>query len=300
MSLLNRPSDGIYPVLIALFKLLENEKGGLPKDQLLALCAPPAHCTGATDHASNTLNTWLSFGLFERKKDDVIAIHSDIPSKERKLAHLKRLARKMVLSKENNEDLWATEKSRAADFTRTLCWFLAQDAWTMEATSWDRVERQIRTQLPDGADILRNDTRWPGFKEWAEFLGFGWRSHVSKGTTPDPTDAVRETLPVVFGKQKSLSPGDFTARLAEQLPVLDGGAYRLEVEKILNSTDDADSWRSAPDGQISSSLSRALLRLSEEGSLILELKADSSERVALTGRESRPIKEISAFILPGK
>lgn len=298
MSLLNRPSDGIYPVLIALFKLLE--KGSLPKEQLLALCAPPAHCTGSTDHAGNTLNTWLSFGLFERKKDDVIGIHSDIPLKERKSTNLRRLARKIVLNKENNQDLWATEKSRAADFTRTLCWFLAQDAWTTEVTGWDRVERQIRAQLPDGVDILRNDARWPGFKEWAEYLGFGWRSHVSKGTNADPTEAVRAALPEVFGKQKSLSPDDFVGRLAEQLPVLDRGAYRLEIEKILNSTDDADSWRSPSEGQLSSSLSRALLRLSEERSLILELKADSPKRLILTGRDYRPIREVSAFILNSK
>jgi hypothetical protein len=172
----------------------------------------------------------------------------------------------------------------------------------MEATGWDRIQRKIGAQLPEreDIDILRNGERWPGFKEWAEYLGFGWKSHVSKGTTADPTEAVRDALPDVFGKQKSLSPNDFIARLAEQLPVLDGGTYRLEVEKILKSTDDSDSWRGPSEGQLSSSLSRALLRLSVERSLILELKADSTKRVALTGRDYRPIREVSAFILTGK
>lgn len=293
MSLLNRPSDGIYPVLIAIFQLVLSRKN-LAKEQLLKLCAPPEVCS--QDHVSTTLNTWTSLGLFDVKSDGTVTIHPDILGSERKPEYLRRITRRLALDPKNNLDLWAKEDSRSADFTLGLSWFLAQDAWTTEINGWDQAQEVFRYQLPDGKVVFQNDTRWPSFKEWASYLGFGWSPRISRGITPDPTDAVRDALPAVFGKHKVLPAKDFIRQLGEVLPVLDGGDYRRQVEGFLLTRDDEYSWKALPEGHLSTSLSRALIRLQEEGILRHLLKADSIHRVKLTGRGGNQVlNDISEF-----
>jgi hypothetical protein len=293
MSLLNRPSDGIYPVLIAIFQLLLNRKS-LAKDQLLKLCAPPEACS--QDHATNTLNTWTSLGLFDVKPDGAITIHPDILGSERKPENLRRITRRLVLDPKNNADLWAKEDSRSADFTLALSWFLAQDAWTTELGGWNQAEELSLYQMPSGKSVFQNDTRWAGFKDWASYLGFGCTPRFSPGITPDPTEAIRDVLPAVFEKHKILPAKDFIRQLGMELPVLDGGDYRIQVEALLLSRNDQHSWKALSEGQVSTSLSRALIRLHEEGVLRHNLKADIKDRVKLTGRGSRQIRnDVSEF-----
>ena len=293
MSLLNRPSDGIYPVLIAIFQLLLSRKS-LAKDQLLKLCAPPEACS--QDHANNTLNTWTSLGLFDVKPDGTVTIHPDILGSERKPENLRKITRRLVLDPKNNADLWAKEDSRSADFTLGLSWFLAQDAWTTELGGWNQAEELSIYQMPSGKSVFQNDTRWPGFKDWASYLGFGCNPRFSQGITPDPTEAIRDVLPSVFGKQKILPAKDFIRQLGIELPVLDGGDYRNQVEGLLLSRKDQHSWKSLPEGHLSTSLTRALIRLHEEGVLRHNLKADKKDHVILTGRSGKQIRnDVSEF-----
>jgi hypothetical protein len=293
MSLLNRPSDGIYPVLIAIFQLLLSRKS-LAKEQLLKLCAPPEACS--QDHANNTLNTWTSLGLFDVKTDGTITIHPDILGSERKPENLCKITRRLVLDPKNNADLWAKADSRSADFTLALSWFMAQDAWTTELGGWNQAEELSLYQMPSGKPVFQNDTRWPGFKDWASYFGFGCNPRFSQGITPDPTEAIRDVLPLVFGKQKLLPAKDFIRQLGIELPVLDGGDYRSQVEALLLSRNDQHSWKSLPEGHLSTSLTRALMRLHEDGILRYSLKADSIHRVKLTGRRGNQIlNDISEF-----
>ncbi|MCB1129530.1 MAG: hypothetical protein KDN05_00275 [Verrucomicrobiae bacterium] len=293
MSLLNRPSDGIYPVLIAIFQLLLNRKS-LSKEQLLRLCAPPEACS--QDHANNTLNTWSTLGLFDVKSDGTVTIHADVVGSDRKPENLRKIARRLVLDPRNNADLWAKEESRSADFTLGLSWFLAQDSWTTELGGWNQAEDLSLRQMPSGKAVFQNDTRWSGFKDWASYLGFGCNPRFAAGITPDPTEAIRDSLPAIFGKKKSFPAKDFIRHLAEVLPVLDDGEYRRQVEALLRSQDGQHAWKVLPEGQLSTSLSRALIRLHEEGVLRYSLKADSVHRMKLTGRGgSQVLGDISDF-----
>jgi hypothetical protein len=296
MSLLNLPTDGIYPVLVAIYPLFIFSKKNLTKDQLRNLCAPPAACHQG--HITGTLNTWISLGLFEARPDGTISIHPDILGSERKPENLRRVARRLALDPKNNPDLWATEGARAGDFTSALAWFLAQDAWTTAIKGCKEADSILIHQLPSKEIRFQNSTRWNGFNQWSAFLGFSLPPQVSKGVTPDPTEAIRDALPAVFGKQKTLRAKDFIRQLGEILPVLDGGDYRLQVESVLLSQDGQNSWKALPEGHLSTSLSRALIRLHEDGLLIHSLKADSIHRVKLTGRGGNQIREdISEFSL---
>jgi hypothetical protein len=138
-----------------------------------------------------------------------------------------------------------------------------------------------------------NDTRWAGFAAWAPFLGFGW-SAVSRPLVVDPTQAIRHQLPQVFGEETELTQRQFFDRLADRLPVLDGGTYRLEVEaKFL-----AGRWERPAEGVLSESLSAALERLSAAGILELEDRADA-ERKTLTGPAGRQTRTFSHVVLRG-
>lgn len=299
MSLLNRPSDGIYSVLIVIYKLLL-EEGAMPKERIVGLCTPPPPNDGTM--VAVTLNTWLDFGLFDELPGGNISLSKTIPRADHTLANLPRLARRLVLLEENNPDLWGSEKAKAADFTRALCWLLAQDVYKVELLGWqpaqDLLMKQVPASLRPGIDrgLIQNDTRWNGLKAWGVWLGFGWLGKHPKGVfIIDPTSAVQEALPRIFGRKHSMLASEVVAGLAEDLPVLDEGSYRKKVEAKLVEHTGPDAWQSQPDGQISTSLSRALLRLMKAGVLKDELKSDSKDRISLTGREQRTVQQVSHF-----
>ena len=112
----------------------------------------------------------------------------------------------------------------------------------------------------------------------------------------DPTLAIQDALPAVFGRKQSMPALEVVESLAEMLPVLDGGKYRKKVEAKLADHSGADAWRPPPDKHLSTSFSRALLRLDEMGTLKFEHKDDAKDRILLTGREQRCVGRVSHFV----
>ncbi len=303
MSLLNLPSVGLHGVLAAIYRLLGTERKPVPRERLEALCGPE-HGVKPT-HLSNTVRNWVKIGLFVEDGEG-IALDHGLSAEERRPGALPRVARRYVLHADNNRDLWANEEAHAADFTRALGWLLAQDVYETELTGWPTAERRVQAQLPkDRLDennkdkkFIVNDTRWNGLKAWASWLGFGWRGlHPNSVLTIDPTEAVRDALPQIFHGRKPLAAEAVVAGLADILPVLDGGVYRLAVEEEFLKRTGTDAWQSPPEGQLSTSLSRALLRLVQDGTLRTENRADAPGRVRLTGRKLAVIETFSHFRL---
>jgi len=300
MSLLNRTNDGLHSVLIAIFKLLLI-KGKLPRQELLDLIAPPT-LVADQDMAKKTLNRWVQLGLFQKGADDGISLGEDKKSKPT-IDSLTSLARSLALKPENNSDFLDAEPQGAGDFTRAITWLLAQNAWTLDSRNWEVIKPQIEQQCPAGLTILKNDTRWQGLKPWSCFLGFAWSAKAQNGEllVPDPTEAVRDALPQIFGKAKALEARFMVDALAQAIPVLDGGTYQQKLEAELKKTQGPDAWRPPPNGQLSTSLTRALLRLQEEKCLTGKKVADSDQqiRVFLSGRNNQIIAEYSHFSLIG-
>ena len=296
MSLLNITNDGKRGVLVAIYRLLLAEKS-LERDRLLSLCAPAGLCD--PKHARGTLNTWVELGLFESSGDVTnpkISISQLVPKEERREDLLSVWASRRALAPENNERFWETEDSRCADFTRAVAWLLAQDVYEAEHSSWPIVQAIMKIQMPGSDGIFgQNDTRWNGLRAWAPFLGFGRMVTVGKPLIIDPTGALRHALPIIFGKRTTLAADEFLASVAEFLPVLDQGAYRQLVENKLREHESPDGWLSPPTGQLSTSLSRALLRVTSDGTLRGEKRADATARARLTGRKREVISEFSHF-----
>ncbi len=129
---------------------------------------------------------------------------------------------------------------------------------------------QYATNRSTGTTIVQNDTRWNGLRAWMPYLGF---ARVTSRWDIDPTDALRDTLPEVFGSASRLIAAEFLERAASTLPVLDGGKYRQNVESVLKES----SWPKPEPGSLSTSLSRALLRLEREGTIKLEQLSDTGK-----------------------
>ena len=150
--------------------------------------------------------------------------------------------RRLVLAPKNNEDLVRVEPGQAADFTRALCWVLAQDPFQFTTGNYrDCVSPMEIDQFHDEPSAFSpNETRWDGFRDWAPLLGFGWNSSLSLSPRfiADPTEAVADALPSVFGTRTELPEADFFRGLAGVLPVVDGGTYRMSVEARLSG-----KWR---------------------------------------------------------
>jgi len=307
MSILNRDSDGLYSVLVAIYKLIISQ-GPLERERLISLCAPKSLVPWPKDNkgedtysilqVNKTLIRWGQLGLFQDLHGE-ISLNKNINKDDRTLNRLSFIARERLMDQENNERFWENEDSGASDLTRSLAWCLAQDVYDFEYSSWDDAKKLIDFQVSkDFAPIFQNDTRWASLRDWIPFLGFGYFSKKAR-LIIDPTPAVRDALPEIFRKSSTLEGHHFLSQLAKVLPVVDGGEYRRQVEDRLRKTTGPNAWQPLPSGQISTSLSRAVMGLISSGVLQCETASDSgsrsgsSVRMILTGRNRRILENYS-------
>src|SRR5881275_299649 len=135
MSILNRPSDGLLSVLLALRRALI-AYGPQPETRLLELCAPNSDALSDPGMARRTLTRWKQFGLFvDNDNDGVIALGSMVKRIEPDdLTGLRSALLRLVLAAENNPSLTSdrdgdeearAEKSKASDFSLAASWALA-------------------------------------------------------------------------------------------------------------------------------------------------------------------------------
>lgn len=271
MTILNRPSDGLYNVLISIYKVLD-KYGSKSKEELKSLLSP-----GEISDAqvTNTLNRWIQLGLFAEDKESVCIRDEYARNKNETLddfiSRFPFILRDLIFLKKNNDNFWNSSQSASADFSRGMSWLLAQDVYSFPTNSHDAVQKVEISQLIDpSTHVLQNNTRWNGLCHWATYLGFAW---WGRDLVIDPTVALRENLPRVFGQTRVQAASKFLKSTANFLPVLDFGAYRQDVENALNPA----NWIKPPKFHLSTSLSRAIKRLEVSGDISLEYRSDAGE-----------------------
>jgi hypothetical protein len=296
MAILNRESDGLVSVLVAIVRA-SIAIGPTSKTKLLDIVSPLSIDDGKNDQkkARNTLNRWFELGLYIETEKGEWRLEEECRSQIKKLgatpAVIAHVARQIVLTSRNNRNFWSDTENKSADFTRAAAWMLAQDVHLFIPTSHSVVEKLCNDQAPPDVILLQNDTRWAGYVSWATFLGFG-RSDTGKasgGFITDVTPVVRFHLHDVLPKRGEVAIDDFIGSLASAIPVLDGGSYRTEVESKLKP----EKWKRSKEGELSTSLSRALLRLRESGDLRFESRSDAGRQMKLIGREGRVVESIT-------
>lgn len=274
MTILNTANDGFFNVLIVLLQVVARD-GPLDEGQLLWRCKTEP--TADDQRLRQTLRRWTQLGLFQ-EQDKQIALAPE----DRDLGRLPARCRDLLFREDNNQNFWEQKDSGASDFTRALAFVLAQDIYTADFEKFESIQALEQRQVPEqGRRVFQNDVRWNGLRFWGDYLGFFWVDHRR---WPDPTAAVREELPAVFGGARDLPAAEFLDRLAGRLPVLDGGRWRIEVEQAL----DPAAWhRPAQDNLLSTSLSRALWRLAQPGGPIrLDWRSDAAGGRFLQGAHS--------------
>jgi hypothetical protein len=293
VSVLNQASDGLYTVLIVLVRTIVRFGPRSREDLILA-------CGGAVDavdtsQLAQTLNRWTELGLFGQE-DGCLTIAEPYRSGLGKTAddaeaRLPRIVRTVAMLSENNERFWEREKSRSADLSRAVAWMLAQDVYALDGNV-KKLAVLEEAQIVDSAKqtIGKNDTRWNGLKAWMLYLGF---ARDGMQWVVDPTEALRDALPDIFGPSRELTGPAFVDRAAAVLPVLDGGAYRTQVEASLKER----AWPRPRAGLLSSSLSRAIQRLDREGAISLANRSDTPGVVTLTGTNMRTWRDVSHVAL---
>lgn len=286
MTVLNIASDGYFNVLIVLYRAIDTF-GAMEKDRLLTLCS--AGPDSDTTRLRQTLTRWTQLGLFidqEGQIDLSSEIKKTKPTKGNKASSettlLPHHVRRKVFQAENNEGFWDSERTLCADLTRGLAFLLAQDIYSVDIGSHVAIQQIEKLQVRDeDRRILQNDVRWNGLQSWGRYLGFLWQGNRR---FIDPTRALREDLSLVFSDTEILSATDFMSRVADVLPVLDGGRYRIEVESVL----DPASWKKPTrEDLLSTSLSRALWRLTQNGDLFFETRADAGDGRTLQRSEGQ-------------
>jgi hypothetical protein len=280
MSLLNLTVDGLPNVLVVLYSTVALARSPLTIDEVLDIVAPAGVVTDPR-MARVTLNRWTELGLFRLDDSGERVILTEAPETDMKsdvgIVRAARIAaRQCALSEANNPELWARESARAADLTRSLAWLLAQDVYRMRFS--DAQSLEIEQIAHDDLRLMQNDTRKNGLQFWGHFLGF---VRQPGGGDVDPTLAVRETLPACIAAGEEMPAAEFVELLAQHLPVLDGGVYRVAVEAQLES----NALPPLQPGQLSTSLSRAMFSLMIDQTLQFENKADVGRSIVFTGRD---------------
>jgi hypothetical protein len=286
MTILNRESDGLYSILLTLASGIAREKT-ISRDDLLRIYSPLSE-TGSS-RVNGTLNRWITLGLFS-EEGDKIRFNVEIKRGESPLSFSDRLpniCRKLALNPDHVNPLWPEDGriseegvGLTADLCRGLAWCLSQDIYTLPS-SYRELEILIKEQIKPGRFVFLNDTRWPGLRDWARFLGFATGDDTSFFF--DPTAAVSSELAEVTKQGDTIQALEFVERLSKRLPVFDTGSYRLEVEEALRP----ERWSSPPTGQLSTALSFALRRLQKQGVIGLVTLADAGSRLTLTRQNGR-------------
>lgn len=282
MTVLNTPSDGSFNVLMVLFRALK-EMGPLEDEELRSYCG--AKLANHPERLRHTVNKWIALGLFRLGDDGKVCLGESLEfrrGKEATTAELASLVRRVIFYESNNQAFWDSEKCACADLTRGLAWLLAQEIYGAEVGRTVAIQALESGQLTDVAHrLVRNNTRLEALRAWGLALGFLWNDDAPM---IDPTAAVGDDLEQIFSGSAELSATQLQNRIAALIPVMDGGKYRVEVEKALNPA----TWAGPASPEIlSTSLSRALWRLNDEGRLALEHRSDAGDIRVLQGANGR-------------
>lgn len=296
MSIINNAHGGSqYAVLAAFYQVLRaSPKNTLPREKLMALCAPATLQTGdAPDPRSKApkeLRAWLDLGLLmEQPVGDTTEISLNANYFNTKNMPLRQAARRCLQAAENNRDL-SSRDERAVDLTLLAALLLALDVYNNADISTRNLEVLVNQFLPDFRLNKTNEVPIvPGYLSW-----LGYAQQITRDSYAiDPTDAIREELPFLMQPGEQLSIGDALQRLNRTLPVLDGGTYRQQVEERIS----LHGWHPLSANRLSTSLSRALLRLQLSGIINMKAESDASGAMQLTGRNGSVLRTVTHLTL---
>ena len=179
------------------------------------------------------------------------------------------------------------EYQGAPDLRAGLSWLLEQSP--MEPLHWEENVQDLTTP-----EVLKNDTRWNGFRTWATFLGFG-RIATSLHTSgrgdrllSNPFDAVHAALRAAVKSGERLgSPipfGHLLTAMHDELPVF----LRRDIGKAEGPN------------VVAPGIAYGFLGLEHRGILTLQRQSDSAGAIGLPDPfDSKVIRYVSSATIDG-
>jgi hypothetical protein len=252
--------------------LIAEGESGVDETELARLLRPPSlqrqQSSDEEDSAGTMVNQVLTelraLGLIKRDKNGKVT--PNVPTHDDADDTFLEFVEQRLLNPER------AEKCGQGRIPAALAWFLLQDP--TQPLTWGR-NYQANIEVDCGPDVnsfdLTNAARFQQFVYWARYLGFAWRLELQGVNVvfPDPTAALTRHLPTIAGKKGRMPIQDVINKLAQLLPVLEGGTARLAVESYLSQE------KRRPAEQLSRSTSMALECLELLGRLVLERLADA-------------------------
>lgn len=287
MALLNPPELRASMMCVIVLYLAQCRGQRDERTRIIDAISPPSLTESPENHqldANRNLVSAVDIGLAVRDGDRVVLSPESTKAARKGTAEITALIRRHILSEDLNTAAWGSQEG-ARDLTNALAWFLtfgpAEAPARMEGElpsvkSQQEVDFGPRHGDDDASGWpISNSTRWNAFQRWACSLGFAWRSPAGR-LMPDPTPAVRDSIPAVFERESTLDGRSFVTALGGQLPVLESGAYRRFVE---------ENWSRSRElnGDLSAATTDALRRLETSGHLTFEDRADAPRVARVDG-----------------
>ena len=288
MALLNPPELRASMMSVIVLYLAQCRGQSDKRARIVDAISPPSLTESPKKHQRDTIRNLASaveIGIAIRDGDRVRLNPESTNAARKGSSAIARLIRQRVLSEDLNTASWGRQEG-ARDLTNALAWFLTFSPTNAPARMEGdppsvkaHQEADFGTRYDADHDAsgwpISNSTRWNAFQRWACSLGLAWRSPSGR-LVPDPTPAVRDSIPAIFESETTLDGRSFVAALGTQLPVLDRGAYREFVE---------ENWkRSSESGAaLSTATTDALRRLEATGHLTFEDRADAPRETRADG-----------------
>ena len=280
MALLNPPELRASMMSVIVLYLAQCRGQRNERARIVDAISPPSLTESPQKHqldATRNLTSAIEIGLVIRDGDRVRLSQESTKAASKGTSAIATHIRQRVLSGDLNTAPWGSQAG-ARDLTNALAWFLTFGPTTAPArmegdppSAKFLQEADFGARQSDDNDAsgwpISNSTRWNAFQRWACSLGFAWRSPSGR-LVPDPTPAVRDSIPAVFESESTLDGQSFVAALGAQLPVLESGAHRRLVE---------DNWKrsSESDRPLSIATTDAFRRLEASRHLAFEDRADA-------------------------
>jgi hypothetical protein len=310
MSMINNAHPGSSLVLLSLIdRVLLRQNKPVSRTELLEVLRPEllprlspkkknyVDNADDSDDADGTamkrfewnLDFWIKEGLWLQDDADMISMPSDaivrnLPNRvlELIIGNAKPQTDQAILDEKNTEP-----------FFRAMTCLLVQQGYTFMGGEVvlpgknGNAQKAVNRWLP-GERSLNLSNELPPFLQYGDFLGF--LEPFGAGYIVDPTRAIEPYLKTVFASENKLSLRVFIERLAEQIPLLDGGRFRRLLEPLMQDL----GWHPREVHQVSPSLSHALVRLESASRLRLDKASDdtSSMQLQLPEGKHRFVSEV--------
>jgi hypothetical protein len=233
----------------------------------------PAAANDRRPMIAGTIGESIRMGLLT-EEDDTIGLQPELVKADAE-ATLRRLPLHLA------DLIFAADNAENHDLALSIAWFLGLPVLT-PPVNWDAVQTTITSQGVNQMLELSNNARYSQFRDWVCFLGFAWRDPRG-AIVPDPTPQLRGRLPSIFRDETTITLEEATKRIAEAIPVMEGGTFRDQVEKFVTTR---------PPGYLSESTATAWSRLADEGLVELIYEADAPHLVLPDGVEGRCVSRV--------